>query len=112
MTLEDVFRIAMRDGPSPATRNAVLKDPVYAFFYAYSVDRCPREDTRNAVLGSPTYAFYYAADVDKCPREDTRRAASKDPEIAERYAEMFDGPPHLSTVTCRVPLVSSGDEGT
>ena len=56
---------ALKEGPSDDTRKAVLFNSVYAYRYAYYIDKRPTEDTRNAILSNSYYAYYYAIDIDK-----------------------------------------------
>ena len=90
MTPKEAYVIAKKEGPSDLTRNAVLKDPWYAHWYAKYIDKCPRDDTRNAVLKVPKYAYRYAEDVDKCPRDDTRQVVLSDPWYAHWYSKYID----------------------
>lgn len=80
--------------PRNDTRNATLVDPSFAFEYAETVDKAPRDDTRNASLDSPSSALNYASYVDKAPRDDTRNAASLNPKYAVEYADLVDKSPH------------------
>jgi hypothetical protein len=72
------------------TRSAVLSNPKYAYKYAKNIDVCARDDTRSAVLSDPNLTYYYAEEIDQCPRDDTRNAVLSTPEYAYFYAIYID----------------------
>ena len=76
--------------PREDTRAAACKHPQWAQIYAKGVDKAPRDDTRAGACKHPQWAYYYAKNVDKAPRDDTRASACKDPKWASYYARYVD----------------------
>ena len=46
-------------------RGLLLEQPNWAYYYALSVDKQPRDDTRAAACKNAYWAYYYALRVDK-----------------------------------------------
>ena len=83
--------------PRDDTREVSCRKAKYAFNYAYHIDEKAREDTRIASCKEANFAYDYALYIDREPREDTRTAACKDPEFAYEYALDVDHKPLLET---------------
>lgn len=83
--------------PRDDTRNAACSDSYHAYYYAFNVDKIPRDDTRNVACGNPRYAYRYAFNLDKTPRDDTRNAVCGSPEFAYCYAREIDKAPREDT---------------
>ena len=93
----EAYESAKINGHSEERREAACETAYYAYYYAYDIDKCARDDTRKAACKESRWAYYYARDIDKGPREDTREVACKDPEDAYWYAEDVDKCFHKDT---------------
>jgi hypothetical protein len=63
--------------------------PMYAYRYAYNVDKSPRIITRKESCKDPQYAYLYAKWVDKSSRSITRKAAYVEFHRKQMYIETF-----------------------
>ncbi len=63
--IDNAYKQARIDGPSKATRQLCLEDPLYSYLYARHIDKKPRKDTRTSSATSLEHLYHYTVDVDK-----------------------------------------------
>ena len=68
-----------------------LNNPTSAYYFAYHIDKMPRNDTRKAVCKSSYWAFMYAKFIDKAPHKETWEAVldSTSPSESSNYIRHF-----------------------
>ena len=91
MSPKEACEYARECGPSNETREIACESPVWAYIYAWIIDRNPRNETREAASKNSKYAYFYALNVDQEARNDTWLAV-KNTEYEEKYKKIFNEP--------------------